>query len=688
MNADREGWNERRLAALEMRQILDTAPEPELDDVVALVSAICEVPIALISLVDADRQWFKAKVGVEASQTGLDTSVCALAIRQDDIFVIEDLAADARTRHMSLVAGAPHIRFYAGAPLITRDGYALGSLCAIDTVARPGGLTPQQRQTLQVLARHVVTQIDLRRNIQTREQALRHSEQQWMLLIQGVTDYSIYMLDPIGTVTHWNLGAERIMGYLPDEIIGEHFSRFYTEANRAGGAPDKALEIAAAEGRIEQEGWRVRKDGSQFWANAIIDAIRDDGGQLIGFAKITRDITAQKESQRALEEAREALFQSQKMEAIGQLTGGIAHDFNNLLTGISGSLQLMESRLAQGRVRELDRFLGSAQASAKRAAALTQRLLAFSRRQTLDPKPVNINRLVAEMDELVRRTAGPTIEVETIAAAGLWTTLVDANQLENALLNLCINARDAMPGGGRLTVETANKSLDARGAHERDLAPGEYVALCVSDTGCGMSKDVIERAFEPFFTTKPLGEGTGLGLSMVYGFVRQSAGQARIYSEIGQGTMVCLYLPRYDGEDETVEKQPELSEVQQAENGETVLVVDDEPSVRMLITEVLGDLGYRAMEAGDGPSGLKLLQTSRRIDLLITDVGLPGGMNGRQLAEAALALRPQLKVLFITGYAENAVVGNGQLQSGMHILTKPFALDELGRRIKNILETK
>jgi PAS domain S-box-containing protein len=823
LTRDLKDWDEQRLAALVRHQILDTIAEPELDDVVALVSAICKVPIALISLVDVDRQWFKAKVGVEATQTGLDTSVCALAIRQNDVFVIEDLAADPRTAHMSLVAGDPRIRFYAGAPLITSDGYALGSLCAIDTTSRPEGLTPEQQQALKVLARHVIAHIELKRGIHRREkalvaseiqrvtddnryrllveavvdyaiymldadgivtswnpgaqrfkgyeaeeiigkhfsafygeddrqaglperalekartegrfesegwrvrkdgtqfwahvvidpirtptgdilgyakitrdlserrlaeEALRRSEQQFKLLVQGVTDYSIYMLDPDGKVTNWNPGAQRIKGYAPEEIIGQHFSRFYTDEDRENGAPDKALDIAAIEGRIERDGWRVRKDGTRFWANVIIDAVRDESGRLIGFAKITRDITEQKETQRALEEAREALFQSQKMEAIGQLTGGLAHDFNNLLTGISGSLELMEARLAQGRIKELDRFLGVAQSSAKRAAALTHRLLAFSRRQTLDPKPTDVNRLVADMDELVRRTAGPTIEVETIAAGGLWTTLIDANQLENALLNLCINARDAMPDGGRLTVETANKWLDARTARERDLAPGQYVTLCVSDTGSGMPKDVVERAFEPFYTTKPLGEGTGLGLSMVYGFVRQSAGQARIYSEIGEGTMVCLYLPRYHGKDEIVETEGDLTELPHAENGETVLIVDDEPAVRMLVTEVLGDLDYRAIEAQDGPSGLKILETGRRIDLLITDVGLPGGINGRQLADAALALRPQLKVLFITGYAENAVVGNGHLKPGMHILTKPFALEELGRRIKNILETK
>jgi len=376
------------------------------------------------------------------------------------------------------------------------------------------------------------------------------------------------------------------------------------------------------------------------------------------------------------------------MEAIGQLTGGLAHDFNNLLAGISGCHQLIESRLAQGRYKELDRYLSVAQSSVKRAAALTHRLLAFSRRQTLDPKPTDVNRLIADMDELVRRTVGPSIAVETVAAGGLWRTSIDPNQLENAYLNLCINARDAMPDGGRLTVETANKWLDNHAARERDLPPGQYVTLCVSDTGSGMPKDVIERAFDPFFTTKPLGEGTGLGLSMVYGFVRQSGGQARIYSEVGQGTMVCLYLPRHHGKDEERAADAEVTEPQHAQDGETVLVVDDEPAVRMLITEVLGDLDYQAIEAEDGPSGLKILETNRRIDLLITDVGLPGGLNGRQLADAALTLRPQLKTLFITGYAENAVIGNGHLKPGMFVLTKPFAIEELGRRIKSILAAK
>ena len=384
-------------------------------------------------------------------------------------------------------------------------------------------------------------------------------------------------------------------------------------------------------------------------------------------------------------QAEEALRQAQKMEAIGQLTGGIAHDFNNLLSGIIGNLELLDMRISQGRLSDIDRYVVAARGAAKRAAALTHRLLAFAHRQPLDPKPTNINRLIAGMEELIRRTMGPAIEIEMVGAAGLWTTIVDPNQLENALLNLCINARDAMADGGRLTVETANKWLDERAARERDLPAGQYVSLCVTDTGAGMPPEVIERIFDPFFTTKPRGQGTGLGLSMIHGFMRQSGGQVRVYSEIGQGTTMCLYLPRhYAGKDEA-DASAEPAEAPRAEAGETVLVVDDEPSVRMLIAEALEELGYVAIEAGDGAAGLKVLQSDARVNLLITDLALPGGMNGRQLADAARAARPDLRVLFITGYPENALVGNGHLEPGMQVITKPFAMEVLARRIKGLL---
>lgn len=385
------------------------------------------------------------------------------------------------------------------------------------------------------------------------------------------------------------------------------------------------------------------------------------------------------------EEAEAALRQAQKMEAVGQLTGGLAHDFNNLLAGISGAFEMIGLRLAEGRTADVERYLAAGQGATRRAAALTHRLLAFSRRQTLTPKPTVINRLFTDFTELVRRTVGPQIEVQTIAAGGLWPALVDANQLENALLNLCINARDAMPDGGKITIETANRWLDDRTARDHGLTPGQYVTVCVSDTGTGIDKAILDRVFDPFFTTKPMGQGTGLGLSMVYGFARQSHGHVRIYSEIGQGTMVCVYLPRHRGEeDEEAPVAPDA--VVEAEAGETVLVIDDEPSVRMLMVDALTDLGYACVEAGDGPSGLKILESRTRVDLLVTDVGLPGGLNGRQVADAARALRPDLRILFVTGYAENAVLNHGHIEHGMEVLTKPFAVDELRRRVAGLLQ--
>ena len=524
----------------------------------------------------------------------------------------------------------------------------------------------------------------------TEQRAAQHaaleSERRFRLLVQGVTDYAIYMLDPEGHITNWNAGAERIKGFTAAEITGQHFSRFYTQADIDVDLPTLALETARREGRYEAEGWRRRKNGETFWANVVVDAIHDDNGRLLGFAKITRDLTERRETQMQLEQSREQLFQAQKMEAVGQLTGGLAHDFNNLLTGISGSLELMQVRLAQGRIGDLDRYITTASRAAARAASLTHRLLAFARRQTLDPKPTDANRLIANMEDLVQRTVGPEIRVEAVLSIGLWPTLCDPNQLENAILNLCINARDAMPDGGRLTIETANTWLDEPNAGRRDMTTGQYVAISVSDTGTGMPPEVIARAFDPFYTTKPTGQGTGLGLSMIYGFAKQSGGQVRLYSEIDNGTTARIYLPQHRGTASDEEIPVRLEQGSRAGTDETVVIVDDEPSVRMLVTEILEDQGYAAIEAADGISGLRVLQSDIRIDLLITDVGLPGGMNGRQMADAARQKRPGLKVLFITGYAENAAIGHGHLEPGMHVLTKPFAMDKLASRVKAIIK--
>ncbi|MCF4124251.1 PAS domain-containing protein [Methylobacterium sp. SyP6R] len=400
-------------------------------------------------------------------------------------------------------------------------------------------------------------------------------------------------------------------------------------------------------------------------------------------AEANARLTAEIEERARIEEA---LRQSQKMEAVGQLTGGIAHDFNNLLTGIVGSLDLMQTRIGEGRTENLTRYAGLAMASAQRAAALTHRLLAFARRQPLEARAVDANRLVSSMDELLRRTLGERVQLEVVVAGGLWLTLCDPNQLENAILNLAINARDAMPDGGRLTIETANAHLDdAYVASEIGVRAGQYVCLCVSDTGTGMKPDVIARAFDPFFTTKPMGEGTGLGLSMIYGFAKQSDGHVRIYSEVGAGTTVKLYLPRHRGRIAD-EPAPERGlPVPRAEHGETVLVVEDDSTVRALIGETLTELGYRVIEAPDGRTGLRLLEAPGRIDLVVTDVGLPG-LNGRRMIDEALAARPDLRVLFITGYAENAAFGNGHLAPGMRMITKPFAIDAFAAKVRAMIE--
>ncbi|MFJ2485376.1 ATP-binding protein [Pseudomonas sp. NPDC087639] len=475
-----------------------------------------------------------------------------------------------------------------------------------------------------------------------------------------------------------------------------------------------AINEAIARGGAYSHQYRVRRaDGKYNWIEANGRVECADNGTPLRFPGVLIDVEDRRNVEaerdranaelRALNEtleqrvsartadlmqAEEKLRQSQKMEAVGQLTGGLAHDFNNLLAGISAALELIEKRIAQGRLKEVDKYLVTAQGATKRAAALTHRLLAFSRRQTLDPRPTDVNTLIAGVTELIQRTVGPSIRLNTVAAPDLWPALVDASQLENALLNLCINARDAMPDGGRITVETANRTMAFETARALDMPEGEYLCLCVTDTGTGMSADVIAKAFDPFFTTKPLGQGTGLGLSMIYGFTKQSGGQVRVHSKVGQGTTMCIYLPRYRGEALQNHDATHSTTTPLAKAGETILIVDDEPTVRMLLKDVLSELGYTLLEAADSVEGLEALRSSAHIDLLITDVGLPGGMNGRQMADAGREIRPKLKTLFITGYAENAVIGSGQLGPGMQVLTKPFAVDTLVSRVGNLMSAK
>jgi PAS domain S-box-containing protein len=428
---------------------------------------------------------------------------------------------------------------------------------------------------------------------------------------------------------------------------------------------------------VRFEGRFRHKDGSYRWLSwtGVPDQDR--------IFAVARDVTAEKAAAERLKATEEALRQSQKMEAVGQLTGGIAHDFNNLLTGIVGSLDLLQTRLNQGRTENVARYIDAAMTSANRAAALTHRLLAFARRQPLIPKGVDINHLIVSLEDLLRRTIGETIDLKIAAADDLWSTLCDPNQLESALLNLAINARDAMPDGGKLTIATSNVRLDSVTADTPALSPGDYICIEVTDTGVGMSAEVAARAFDPFFTTKPIGQGTGLGLSMIYGFARQSNGHATIDSRVGQGTSIRLYLPRHQG-GVAAPLGSAAKTTEHAFTGETVLVVEDEPIVRGVILEMLQEQGFRTLEAIDGPAGLRILRTSARIDLLVTDVGLPG-INGRQLADQARETRPGLKILFMTGYAESAAISQGFLQGGMEMITKPFELDNLSSKIRSMI---
>ena len=584
----------------------------------------------------------------------------------------EDRAAGAPEKALKIAAETG--RFMTEAWRCRKDGSRFWAMVVIDAIYRDARLIGFAKITRDMTEQHAA------------QLAAQESERRFRLLVEGVTDYAIYMLNPEGLITNWNAGAERIKGYTFSEIVGQHFSRFYTPEDISSGLPEKALATAAREGRYEAEGWRCRKDGSRFWAGVLVDAIYDNG-ELIGFAKITRDLSERREAQLQLEQSRELLFQAQKMEAIGQLTGGIAHDFNNLLTGITGSLELLKARIARGRINDLDRFITAAQGAAVRAASLTHRLLAFARRQALDPKRISANSLITGMLELVQRTVGPGIKVGTTLMSGLWQTLCDPHQLENAILNLCINARDAMPNGGELTIETANVCIDDHGAREHDMLPGQYIKICVTDTGTGMGPDVLARIFEPFFTTKPIGQGTGLGLSMIYGFVKQSEGQVRVTSEPGAGTAVQIYLRRDTGAAEDDAPEMQRTEPARAKSGETILIVDDEPTVRMLITEVLEALGYAAIEAADAISGLRVLQSNVRIDLLISDVGLPGSLTGVQMAEVARITRPDLKVLFITGYSQQGAMDISRLETGIQTMTKPFTLEMLASRIEAILRT-
>jgi PAS domain S-box-containing protein len=683
-------------------------------------------------------------------------------------------------------------------PLFDERGELIGSInMLID-------LSDQRRSEaalMQLNTRHEQINREQQTQEQITRQDLSRSERDFQLLVSSVTDYAIFMLDPGGYITSWNIGAQKIKGYAESDILGKHFSCFYTPEDQMAGIPQLALGKAAHDGRYEAEGWRVRKDGTRFWANVVIDPVLDNG-MLVGFAKVTRDATTRRAAEVALMESERrargiidtaldafvqvdemgsitewnpqahALFgwspdiaigqsmaslcfspgddatlkwfeaalrgevhhpthqvtvvdraghqvpvelsvsalalvsgrlmnifirnltektqmenqlrQAQKMEAMGQLTGGIAHDFNNILQGISGSLELVAMLRASGQPERSEKHIRNALESVKRAASLTHRLLAFARRQSLDPQPVDVTTLLGGMTELLRHTLGEQIALEVHLPQELWSAHCDPNQLENAILNLAINARDAMPNGGRLRIDADNtREHDPENA-DPDASAQSYVCVAITDTGTGMSREVIRRAFDPFYTTKRTGEGTGLGLSMVYGFARQSHGYCTIESELGEGTSVKLFLPRYTGQ-ALVAPAPQRATPAHFVQGEHILVVEDEPAIRGVITEVLSNLGYIITQAMDGLEGVSIAVSDHPIDLIVTDIGLPG-VSGRTVAETARERRPGLPVLLITGYDPSADSAPLQLSEGTALLSKPFSVDKLREQVGRLLE--
>jgi PAS domain S-box-containing protein len=509
-----------------------------------------------------------------------------------------------------------------------------------------------------------------------RFEASQTTDGRYRLLIEAVTDYAIYMLDPEGLVTSWNPGAQRFKGYVESEILGCHFSRFYVEEDRASGLPGRALEIAKLEGRFESEGWRVRKDGTRFWAHVVIDPIRAPSGELVGFAKVTRDLTERREAQRKLEQAREALVHSQKMDAIGHLTGGIAHDFNNLLMAILSSLQLVQKRLpAEPRITPL---LDNAVQAAKRGTSLTQRMLAFARRQALNPELVDVTTLVNGMIELLQRSLGPSIAIATNFDRGLDLIQVDTNQFEMALLNLAVNARDAMPNGGTMTISARQQGIPS--GHSSNLSPGKYACLTVADTGEGMDEATLAKAAEPFFTTKGVGKGTGLGLSMVHGLAEQLGGRLILKSRRNEGTIAEIWLPTAEATIKPSRPEAAVPKVKIGKDPLVVLAVDDDPLVLMNTSAMLEDLGHEVLEATSGKQALDVLrQKQKAVDLVIADQAMPN-MTGAELIKALRVDWPNLPIILATGYAELPPGAEADLK-----LAKPFGLEELAHALADVI---
>jgi signal transduction histidine kinase len=689
----------RRLETLRSYAMLDTSNEEEFDDLVVLAAQICQTPIALISLVDEDRQWFKAAFGLDLKETSREISFCDHALRQTGVFVVPDATLHPDFSNNPLVVREPRIRFYAGAPLVAPDGQPLGTLCVIDREARV--LTKAQERALSVLSRHVMAQFELRRQAHATnrvnrallsllederiaETAVRKSEE----LNRGVLDSmlaQIAVLDRNGKIIAVNdawrrFAAERI-GDKPESLSRTHVGSIYLDIWRSSFDVIESEAITVREGlrsllRGERSSFTLEyscraRDEKRWFLLSATPLKTEDGGAAVSHLDITERLAME-----------EQLRQSHRLDAIGQLTGGVAHDFNNMLTVILGNAELLQEGLERDVAhRELAEMIVGA---ANSAAELTKRLLAFARKQALNPIAVDSNQLITDMYPLLRRTLAANLEFEMVAESDVWQALVDPAQLENAVLNLCINARDAMLGGGRLRIETKNVELDEDyAAGHVDVKSGQYVSITVTDTGCGIAPDVLRRVFEPFFTTKDKGKGTGLGLAMVYGFIKQSDGHISIFSEPGQGTTVRMYLPRAVGDSPHAAVATGAFRI--IHGTETILLVEDDEQVRRFALSQLKSLGYNVLQAQNGVEAMELIERNERIDLLFTDVVMPG-MSGRQLADSARRRRPGLRVLFTSGYNEDAIVHHGRLDHGVQLLPKPYRRRELAKRIRSIFD--
>ncbi len=673
-----------RLRDLQSYELLDTPPEKSFDELAQLAARVCGTPSAVITLIDEHRQWFKARHAFSPRETERAVALCNHAIEQTEPLLIIDATKDPRFADNPLVTAQDGIRFYAGIALRTEQGAAIGALAVIDRVPRT--ITDEQLEMLRLLGGQAMALMDLHRERTRREQqehALQAAHETLNFHISN-SPLGVIEWDMNFRVIRWSPRAQEMFGWREAEVLGRHPGdwRFvHADDGKVVAAKMNDLLQGLLPRNVSVNG-NLTRDGEVLhceWYNSVR---HDEAGGLNSIFSLVHDITERSQLDTRLAEREHQLQRAQKLEAVGQLTGGIAHDFGNLLTVILCNAELLHDELGDN--DRLRRLAGMITTAGRRGSELTHRLLAFARRQVLEPRTVNLGSHMASMLGMLRRTLSEDITIELRGGAGQWSALVDPGQFENALLNLCLNARDAMAEGGVLTISSGNVVVtSAHAAAQEGLTPGEYVVVCVNDTGAGIEEEVLPHVFEPFYTTKAQGKGTGLGLSMVHGFVSQSGGHVSVRSQPGHGTTVEMYLPKAVAQAGAVIDS--LSEPL-PRGAETVLLVEDDELVRKFAMSQLVSLGYRVFQAGDGPEALQLLARHRDVDLLFTDVVMPGGLNGRQLAEKALARRPDLKVLYTSGYSADLLVHDGAVAPGLTLLAKPYGRQDLARKVRMTLD--